>query len=43
LGVRVISIGSAAQRENINAGWGSADPEKMQGVVPPQGAGRACL
>jgi phosphoglucosamine mutase len=33
LGVRVIAIGSAPNGKNINAGWGSQHPEKMQRVI----------
>jgi len=33
LGIRVISIGSAPNGKNINAGWGSQHPEKMQQMV----------
>jgi phosphoglucosamine mutase len=33
LGIRVIAIGSAPNGKNINAGWGSQHPEKMQKVI----------
>lgn len=33
LGIRVIAIGSAPNGKNINAGWGSQHPEKMQQAV----------
>ena len=33
LGVRVIAIGASPNGKNINAGWGSQHPEKMQEMV----------
>ena len=33
LGVRVVAIGSAPNGKNINAGWGSQHPEKMQRII----------
>lgn len=33
LGARVIAIGAAPNGRNINAGWGSQQPEKMQRMV----------
>jgi phosphoglucosamine mutase len=33
LGVRVIAVGSAPNGKNINAGWGSQHPEKMQRII----------
>jgi phosphoglucosamine mutase len=33
LGIRVIAIGSSPNGKNINAGWGSQHPEKMQDMV----------
>ena len=33
LGVHVIAIGSSPDGKNINAGWGSQHPEKMQQVI----------
>ena len=33
LGIRVIAIGSTPNGKNINAGWGSQHPEKMQQLV----------
>ena len=33
LGIRVIAVGSTPNGKNINAGWGSQHPEKMQKII----------